>query len=372
MKSIMFFIESLDGGGAEQILETLMLKIPQNKFRCTLYSAEEYPQSKVKHKFFFVRNPANIFQKIIKMLKVKFSLVAPETIVSRFFFREKYDVEVAFCEGYATKLIGNSKKRRGTKKAAWVHTDVINNPWSEEIFGSADEERRCYENFDAIVCVSETIRDSFVKKYGLADRVHVLYNLIDDKKIKENSKGNPDGRLSEKPFNFIMAGRLVKVKGYERLINIAAKLKNEGYNFSVTILGRGVLLNSLRDLTEKLGLNDRIFFLEYQTNPHSFIAKSDALICSSYAEGYSTTVTEAIILGKPVITTECSGMREIFGDKECGIICENSDDALFEAIKSVLDNPEKLKEYTRNSAERAKDFSIEKRIAELEDYLEKI
>lgn len=369
MKSIMFFIESLDGGGAEQILETLMLKIPQKRFSCTLFSSEECAFSKAEHKYFFKRAPHGFFQTLIKKLKSKFMLTAPETLVAKVFFKKKFDVEVAFCEGYATKLIGNSKKRKGVKKIAWVHTDVINNPWSESVFGSKEAEQACYRNFDAIVCISETMRESFIKKYGMAEKVHLIYNIIDIEKILNNAKEPPAVTVPRKKFNFVMVGRLVEVKGYDRILRAAAALKKENYDFSVSILGRGVLLDRLSQMTEELGLSDNIFFMKYQTNPHSIMARSDAVICSSHAEGYSTTAVEALVLGKPFITTECSGMKEIFGGSECGIICENSEDGLYKAVKSVLDNPEKLDFYSKNALERAKDFSTEKRIDELENFL---
>lgn len=369
MKSIMFFIESLDGGGAEQILETLMLKIPQNRLSCTLFSSEECPFSKAPHKFFFRRTPHGFFQTLIKKIKSKFMLIAPETLVAKVFFKKKFDVEVAFCEGYATKLIGNSRRKKGVKKIAWVHTDVINNPWSESIFGSKEAEQACYRNFDAIVCISETMRESFIKKYGMAEKVHLIHNIIDIEKILNNAKEPPVVPMPQKKLNFIMVGRLVEVKGYDRIIRAASKLKKENYDFSISILGRGVLLDRLTAMSEELGLSDNICFMKYQTNPHSFMAQADAVICSSYAEGYSTTAVESLVLGKPFITTECSGMREIFGGSECGIICENSEEGLYNAIKSVLDNPEKLEFYSKNALERAKDFSTEKRTAELENFL---
>lgn len=368
MKSVMFFIESLDGGGAEQILETIMVNIPQSRLSCTLYSAEEYPESKAQHKFFFKRNPGNFFQKLIKKIKVKFSLVMPESIVKKLFIRGKYDIEVAYCEGYATKLIGNSKKRKGTKRIAWVQTDVISNPWSEKIFGSAEKERECYEKFDAIICVSEALKESFIKKYGMEQKVHVLYNIIDENKIRQNALMKFDDELPKKSLNFIMVGRLVKVKGFERIIKIADRLKKENYDFSISIIGRGSLRDELVQMTHDMDLDDYIFFFGYRQNPHCYIAQSDVVLCSSYAEGYSTTGIEAIILEKPFITTECSGMREIFGDSECGIICENSDEGLYLAIKSVLDNPEALNEYKKNCQKRSAYFSIKRRITELEEF----
>jgi glycosyltransferase involved in cell wall biosynthesis len=65
-------------------------------------------------------------------------------------------------------------------------------------------------------------------------------------------------------------------------------------------------------------------------------------------------------------------MREIFGDKECGIICENSDDGLFEALKKVLDEPELLEKFRAAEKERAKDLNVSARIKSVEDFIDNI
>ncbi len=95
-------------------------------------------------------------------------------------------------------------------------------------------------------------------------------------------------------------------------------------------------------------------------------------VCASYAEGYSTAVCEAVALGVPVITTECSGMREIFGENECGIICENSEDGLYNAMKKVLENPLLLEKFSEEEKKRSKDFSLQKRVKAIEDFLESV
>lgn len=248
----------------------------------------------------------------------------------------------------------------------------MNNPWSEEVFGGPQKEKECYERFDYIICVSETMRENFIKKYGMDKKVQVIYNIIDYDHIKNQSTENVDFSPKDNTVNFIMVGRIVKIKGYDRIIRIADDLKNQGYKFTITILGRGVGMEAFKYEIKTKCLQNNIFLLGYQTNPYKYIAASDALICASYAEGYSTTVTEAIVLGKPVITTECSGMKEIFGNKECGIICENTEESLYNTIKSVLDKPQKLEVFSDNSKERAKDFSVQKRVNELDAFLRNI
>lgn len=371
MKSVLIFIESLDGGGAEAILKNIVSVIDKSRFDLTVVTEtdnERYTDEvcrNVRHRCFTKKDGSTLLNKAI----IKYSLLAPESLVRNTLIRGNYDVEIAFCEGYATKIIGNSG-RKNCKKIAWVHTDVINHPWSEAIFGGAENEKKCYEKFDAIVCVSETMRESFVKKYGMAEKVHVIYNVIDDADIVK--KSNESVSLDLPRPLFTLAGRLTQVKGYDRLIRVCAKLRDHGYDFSVAILGKGEEEGNIKKQIEENLLSDKIKLLGFQENPQKYIAVSDIFVCSSYAEGYSTAVSEAVILGVPVVTTECSGMREIFGGEECGIICENSDDGLFEAMKRVLDEPSLLEKFKSVEKNRAHAFSMTSRMREVEDFIENI
>ena len=248
---------------------------------------------------------------------------------------------------------------------------MIKNPWSEKIFGSAEEEKKCYEKFDAIVCVSETMKDAFVEKYGMAEKVYVLYNPLDTKKIAEKSKEKISFDFSDK-LNVVLAGSFIKVRGYDRFVNACERLKKDSKNFSALIMGDGEEKENIKKLIDEKNLSDMIKILDFQTNPYPYIANSDVFVCASYAEGYSTAVSEAVALNVPVITTECSGMREIFGENECGIICENSEDGLYNAMKKVLENPDLLEKFSEQEKIRAKDFSLEKRVKAIEDFLESI
>lgn len=372
MKKVLVFIESLDGGGAEAILRNTVSVIDKEKFDITVVTEtdnERYTQevkSHVRHRS-FTKRKGSAFNTIINKLIIKYSLLASEKAVRDNLIKGDYDIEIAFCEGYATKVIGNSG-RKNCKKIAWVHTDVINHPWSEAVYGGAEGERKCYENFDAIVCVSETMKESFIKKYGMAEKVHVVYNVINDEETL--AKGNEKLELDLPRPIFSMAGRLTQVKGYDRLVRVCAELRDMGYEFSVAILGKGEEEGNIKKLISENSLEERIKLLGFQENPHKFIRNSDVFVCSSYAEGYSTAVSEAVILGVPVVTTECSGMREIFGDEECGIICENSDEALFEAMKKVLDEPLLLEKFKEAEQKRAESFSMASRIRVLEQFIE--
>lgn len=372
MKKLLFFIESLGGGGAETIFSCLIPHFSTEKFDTTVVSERDDEiyadiiKANAKHRSFTKAKDNNVLNK----LKIKLSLCLPESLVRKIFIKGDYDVEVAFCEGYATKIIGNSGKRR-CKKIAWVHTDVVNYPWSEAVYGSAEAEKKCYENFDAIVCVSQTMKEAFVKKYGMAEKVHVLYNPIDFQKVIEKSDEPCELELGG-GMKFILAGSFKPVKGYDRFVKVCERLKNDGYNFSVMIMGSGPEKEKIKSAVKESGLENIIKITSFQPNPYKYIKKSDVFVCCSYAEGYSTAVSEAVALNVPVVTTECSGMREIFGGNECGIICENSEDGLFFAMKKILNEPSLLKKFSDRGKIRSKDFSLEKRVRAIEKFIEEV
>ena len=113
MKSVLFFIESLGRGGAEKIFATF---IENTDRRYDVYSetdGEVYTDTVKAHSNHrcMVKKTDSKIQNVLNMIKVKASLTASPSFVRKFFIRGKYDVEVAFCEGYSTKISGNSGDR---------------------------------------------------------------------------------------------------------------------------------------------------------------------------------------------------------------------------------------------------------------------
>ena len=93
-------------------------------------------------------------------------------------------------------------------------------------------------------------------------------------------------------------------------------------------------------------------------------------ICSSFAEGFSTAATEALIVGTPVLTTLCAGMEEMLGkNNEYGIIVDNSEEGLYKGLKDVLQNPDKISYYKEKAEERGKIFSTDKTVNAVQDML---
>ena len=105
-------------------------------------------------------------------------------------------------------------------------------------------------------------------------------------------------------------------------------------------------------------------------NPYPYMAASDLYVCSSYVEGFSTVVSEAVILGLPVVTTKCSGMKEILGESEYGLITENTEEALYEGMEKILSDKKCFQHYQEKVRERADFFKMKTRIREYEKILD--
>ena len=97
------------------------------------------------------------------------------------------------------------------------------------------------------------------------------------------------------------------------------------------------------------------------------MAKCDLYVCSSHREGFSTAVTEALVVGTPVISTLCSGAHELLGcHNEYGMIVENSTKGIYQGMKQVLNNPEMLVEMKKQAEKRGTFFSREKTVQAVE------
>ena len=83
-------------------------------------------------------------------------------------------------------------------------------------------------------------------------------------------------------------------------------------------------------------------------------------------------VTESLILGKPVVTTPCSGMDELLGDNEFGLITGDSTEGIYQGLKRMLDSPELRTHYAQQALIRGRDFSKEHLVKQTEDFFEEL
>jgi glycosyltransferase involved in cell wall biosynthesis len=285
----------------------------------------------------------------------------------RYYVKEKYDIVISYLEGPSARIISGCTDSN-TKLVTWIHCTMHSPAQAAGGFRSVAEANRCYNRMDTMVYVAGTVRDSFLKNCAYEGVNAVLYNTNESAVIMD--KASELATLPGEGFRWCGVGKVTSNKGYDRMIRIQKRLLDEGYQTQLCILGDGEQRKDLEKLAADCGIAERVTFLGYQTNPYKYIAKCDLFVCASHSEGFSTAATEALIVGTPVCTVEVSGMKEMLGENnEWGIVTENNEEALYQGIKRLLDQPELLAHYREQAAERGKAFRTENTVRAVEDML---
>ena len=367
MKKILFLIHDLGEGGAEKVMLNLVNNMDQNQFDITVMTLFDYGVNRqfisphIKYKTWCKK----MFRGNAHFLKI----FTPQQL-HKMIIKEKYDIEIAYLEGPCARVISGCDDDK-TKKIAWIHTEQHVSKKDLFSFRSVDEAKKCYNSFDRIICVSEVVKKCFAKALEIKVPVDVLYNTNETERIIELSKECiEDNIFVETEINLIGVGKLLKIKGFDRLISCVMKLKEDNFPVHLYILGIGPMETELKQYVKNNRLNNNITFLGYKTNPYKYMAKSDLFVCSSYIEGFSTAATEALIVGTPVCTVDVSGMKEMLGDNsEYGIIVENNEEALYRGMKKILSDKQLFEFYKTQSIIRGKMFSKENTVKAVENML---
>lgn len=373
---LMFMINNLYGGGAERVLQTILSNIDYSRFDVTLYTLHQtllppILRDKVTLRYIYshsVEGKSTRLKGLFIKLKNKFRLIVYNKMSAKMFYRlfvrGKYDIEVAFIEGYSTRIISGSTNPK-SKKLAWVHIDMLKNHWSSIAYKSDLEEKGCYSKFNVVACVSEVVKHSMESLFDL-NTTKVVYNPVSEEMILKKAKEElPECKKSD-TFRFISLGRLEEQKGYDRLISIIANLRSEGLNVELWIFGQGSHYGKLHKMIKEFALEDYVKLWGFKSNPYAYFKYCDVFVCSSRNEGYSTAVTEALILGLPVVSTLCSGTTELLGENsEYGIVTENSTEALYHGMKKIIEK-DCLEKYKKKTLVRGSSFKLKELMSAFE------
>ena len=332
MIKVLFHIDTLIGGGAEKVLCNLLNHMDQTKFDITVQTVfpdepSGYLVDGIHYKCIYPSD--NRFYRSLYRVEAALGLVYP------LHMKDDYDIEIAYLEFGPTKVIASSTNKK-TKKVAWVHCDFSIAIKDKEAF--VKQAAKQYLQYDKIACVSEKCKESFLSMFGNDPEVVVIHNVIDDEEIKEKAN-QPLPLVAEKRKTTICTvGRFSPQKNYIRLLKTAYQLHEDGYVFDWWILGDGEQREMIEKFIEEHNMVSYVFLFGFQKNPYPFMKAADFLVCSSNFEGFSTFVSEGLILGKPILTTDCSGMHELLDNYNIGFITGNNDEAFHLGVKSMLDD----------------------------------
>lgn len=376
-KKILIVNDLLQGGGVEKLMQDLVWHW-HDKYDLTVMTyayfddfSELYPEN-VRYISASVKKEykKNIIEKVYTKIKEKGFRV----LFQKRFRKEHFDVAIAIKDGWITKKVDEMNI---PVKYAWIHTDYNNYYYTYDLFHGPDAERECMSRFKNIICVSETIKKGVIDVIGDPENLLVKYNPVKvtnilEKAAEEVVDVNP---VPDKDVvRFVTVGRLNYQKGYDLLLEASHMLEEDNLKFEVWIIGAeepwGDEHNRLYRTKKRMNVQN-VKFLGGRKNPYKYMKCADWFLSSSIFEGYSLVSQEAAVLDVPLVLTECSGVRELLGESEYGIVIEDiSALGIYKAMKNIILNPELHTYYKKKIMERKEIINFEERIKSIEVLIE--
>ena len=382
MKKILFVLPSLKIGGLEKVQITIANALAERNYDITIMAlnpeCDLLDQLDGRVNYIYKPYKQHPIASHIPYIRHKFyddgmweTRASAKKLYKYYIGKEKYDVEIGFFRGLPIKIISGSTIKDSIK-LAWVHSDFRKASGYKNNFKRMADVKAAYSKFDKVVCVSNQAQEGFKQIIGDTENLTTIYNLLPINQIVKLAEEKPEVEVPRSKYNLVLVGRLLdSAKGQVRLIKVVSKLKVEGYELSLTLVGGGSDEKLIKETITNCSATEFIFMTGNQTNPYPYIKNSDLLVCASYFEGYNLTVAEALILGVPVLSTNCPGPNEILDGGKYGKIIDNSEEGLYQGIKELLDNPDKLQDYKKKATERLDFFNEEKIINQIQKLFEK-
>lgn len=405
MKRILFIIPSLGLGGLERMQITIANKLVQQGYDVTvmtLSSVDDLTGDLDNRVHFVYRSPKQHIGNKIPYIRHIFyddgmweTRASAEKLYKYYIGNEHYDVEIAFFRGMPVKIISGSPRSNGkifttisrksvgarseeqidtdfnheiVVRLAWVHTDFKYATGFQNNFKNMQQVYHAYKRMDKVVCVSNQAMEGFKEVIGDTENLITIYNMLPTDEIRKKADLKPKKVVHKSSFHIVLVARLLdSAKGQKRMIEVVHRLHEESHDISLALIGDGADEQILRELIHRYNAGDYIIMTGSQINPYPYIKEADLLVCASYFEGYNLTVAEALILGTPVLSTDCTGPNEILDYGKYGMIVENSEKGLYNGLKQFVDNPELLSEYREKALQRQDFFNEEKILKQITD-----
>ena len=245
--------------------------------------------------------------------------------------KKRYDVAISFLWPHyyvAEKVDANLK-------IGWIHTDY------STIDTDVELDLKIWKKFDYIVAVSEDCKKAFLKKYpSLESKLIVIENITSPGFVKNLADEEIyDFPRNESDFNVLSVGRYCEAKGFDNAIKSLRILHDRGYtNIKWYIVGYGSDEELYKNLIEENNLNDSFILLGKKTNPYPYMKNCDLYAQPSRYEGKAVTISEAQILGKPVMLTNYATARSQVQEGVDGYITELSIEGIANGVEELYKN----------------------------------
>ncbi|NRF90536.1 glycosyltransferase [Paenibacillus frigoriresistens] len=248
-------------------------------------------------------------------------------------WEKKYDLAISYA--WPHDLVANKVSAR--KKIAWIHTDYSELEIDNEI------DLAVWNKYDVIASISDAVTDAFIQTYPtLANKIQLIENITSPAFIRKMADSDiQKNERYQDAFTIVSVGRLSYVKGFDMAVKALRLLHNKGFTqIKWLVVGYGGYEDELKQLITDNKLEDSFLLLGKKINPYPYIKACDLYVQPSRYEGKAVTVTEAKILGKPILITNYPTASSQIEDGIEGIICGLSVEGIADGIERFYKNSE--------------------------------
>jgi glycosyltransferase involved in cell wall biosynthesis len=274
--------------------------------------------------------------------------------------KKEYDIAIS----YLWPHYFVADKVNAKKKISWIHTDY------STVDTDIKLDVKMWSEFDHIIAVSEACKIAFLRKYGqLEKKVKVIENINSQEFINKMSNEDIYNPMTiDNRFKLLTVARLSHAKGIDNAVKALKVLKDKGYeDIAWYIVGYGGDEAAIKELISLYNLEESFILLGKQTNPYPYIQATDLYVQPSRYEGKAVTVTEAKILGKPILITNYSTAKSQVEHGCDGMICEQNVEDLSIGIERLYNGPE-LRNFLVNNI-KDKDYNNNDELEKLYELL---
>jgi glycosyltransferase involved in cell wall biosynthesis len=352
-KRILFIIDSLNCGGAEKSLISLLPLLDYDRLDVILLIFkrggvfEKYIPSQVRvigHELY----GSGFWGRIRRMIhQVNFSYQlrygkkrhgaethwrAMSKVIKP--LEGRYDVAIAYQQGMPTFFLATNIE--ADKKIAWINADVF------EAGYQMDYCKQFYNQMDAIVAVSQKLLEKLsTQTPWMKDRLRCIYDIINPDVIRQLAQETVYDMIpAGGEMSIATVGRLTRPKNHLMAADAARILKEKGQNFKWYFVGEGEMRQPIEEKVSELELQDNIVMLGMKENPYPYMAKADIYVQTSTFEGFGMTIAEAKILHRPVVSTNFDVVYDQITDRENGLIADMTPESVASKILELTQNKE--------------------------------
>ncbi|WP_313598011.1 glycosyltransferase [Epilithonimonas vandammei] len=356
---VLFRHRSMEMGGVEKVILSLLNNLNKEKFEMTLqvslYQGElrdkvpsdiRYIKNNKGKEDFSRQSLTRTFQLLVRNLKVRLFNLFP-SISDKIYLKEKFDIEIATSYTDFEFVLNSSNKF--SKKIGWFHSDIT----FPKLQPAVPKILNQIPKFDYFIFGSQQTKDIFTQTYPnfKLPENQVILNAIPIEEIKQKAvEYVPD--FGTKDPVFVSVGRLHSRKGYHKLIEVHNKLIKDGFAHKIIIIGDGEEKDNLENLTKMYGVQNSFVLLGSLLNPYPYVKNADFFVMPSESEGWPLIIADTLILQKPILSTAVGGIPEMIRHLENGYLINYDTDEMYNAMKEFLSNTniiEKIKKGLENS-----------------------